>query len=180
MWENGVEVEAVDGDLTTVDGETLSSSQQTTEAGDNSQRSLEILAGDKAAELVEDGDNSQLRETMAGGKEVAQAADGANRQQTAITAGASNQQTAIRDGTNLNNLNSRAGETTTKATKEGGAETAETDGDLDLSLIILSIDKLMNNIFKRKSRSLPHLRKKIYSKIGNDCQQEQWKTFLAN
>lgn len=45
---------------------------------------------------------------------------------------------------------------------------------------MISNDKLMNNIFKRKSRSLPHLRRKIYSKIGNECQQEQWKTFLTN
>ena len=130
MLENGAEAEAVDGDLTTADGETLNSnSQRTAEAGDSSQRNQEIMAGDRAAERVEDGDSSQLRETMAGAKEVAQAEDGDNKQQTVAMAGANNPQTAMQDGVSLNNLSSKAGETTT--TKADGAETAETDGDLD-------------------------------------------------
>ncbi len=30
---------------------------------------------------------------------------------------------------------------------------------------------MANIIFKRKCKSVPHLRKKIYSKIGNNCLQ---------
>lgn len=38
----------------------------------------------------------------------------------------------------------------------------------------------MSIIFRRKSKSVPILRKKIYSKIGNNNLHDQWKIFLEN